>query len=263
MNKLTVKFLLLFTIVVVSVGASFGQVVYDFRKAPSLTEDDVRDLVRKYQEMDVKTLQNDLARVKPDRNAKQAIAGLPDDWKPLLRTVAQVGDSRLWLVGQKALKLSGSSKYEFIYLENRAPLAVSDSNVLLLISSEMLNLTQNDDDALLGTMFHELAHGLMVERSLAAKIRFNDAYRKKDYAAAEKARYELALIELECDLAAAKLLVSANRRIDGFARLQKILEAAEKDLNIAPAVQLHPDSDVRKRALLALNPGSPNLAVNK
>jgi hypothetical protein len=266
MRNLTTKIVL---ILILSVFAfetgSAQQVVINFSTAPALTQNDVQTLVEKYQKMDIKILTGRLAEVKPDLTSgpgcKNAIAGLPDNWRSGLRVVSQVGDTRLWRIGEKAVKISGGQKYEFLYLDNLAPLAVSDSNCLMVVTSGMLRLTDNDDDALIGVMIHEMAHGLMTERSLSAKLKFNSGVRSKDYLSADNARYELAMIELECDLIAAKLLKESGRRIDGFAKLQLALEEAERKLNISPPVQFHPDGNVRKLALLSLKTAQQDVAV--
>lgn len=116
----------------------------------------------------------------------------------------------------------------------------------------MLQLTDGEDDALLGIMIHELAHGLFVPQSIEAKSKFNEAIKAKDWAKADEWRKNLALIEIECDLIAGILLKDAKYKVSMFADIQIKLQKAEEELKIARSVQWHPDGEVRKRALLEL-----------
>lgn len=237
-----------------------GQTVINFQSAPELAGDDVARLVKKYQTADFNDLKAQFAQIKADQPIKDAVTGLPKQWKEISRTPAEVGESRLWLVGEKALKITTNPKYEFIYLKNAAPLAVSDSNCLLIITSGMLQLTDGNDDALLGVMIHELAHGLFVQESTAIKVKFNEAVKAKDWLKADQMRRELALVEIECDLIAGRMLQASKYKLSRYAEIQVRLQQIENELKIARTVQWHPDGELRKQTLLTLLGSATNLA---
>lgn len=256
--KFTVLFALFFVVGLV-VNA---QTVINFQTSPGLSDQEVQKLIVKYRTADIAELKMQFAQVKADQPVKDAVAGLPDQWKEISLSKAQVGETRLWLVGSKALKITTASDYEFIYLRNSAPLAVSDSNCLLLITSGMLQLTDGNDDALLGVMIHEMAHGLFVSRSTDAKMKFNQAVKAKDWVKADEMRRALALIEIECDLIAGRMLLEAKYKVSRYADLQVKLQEIENELKIARSVQWHPEGALRKRALLNLSAEGSNLAKN-
>lgn len=238
------------------------QKVINFQTSPALDDADVRKLVEKYRTMDVASLKAQFAAVEPDTSIETAVAGLPDQWKSISRTAAQVGDARLWRVGEKAMKITGSRKYEFIYLANSAPLAVSDSNCVLVVTSAMLQLTDGNDDALLGVIIHETAHGMFAVRSVQIKKDFNAAIKVKDWAKADELRKELALLELECDLIAGKMLQESKYKVPRYADLQIRLEQIEAELKIPRSVQWHPLGEIRKKALLSLVNNKESIAKN-
>lgn len=229
-----------------------AQKTINFQETPELSEDSIQKLILKYQAMGVDQLKDLFSQVKPDQSVEASIIGLPVQWREVSRTPAQVGDTRLWRIGEKVVKLSGSHKYEFIYLANAAPLAISDSNCLLIVSSAMLQITDGNDDALIGAMLHEMSHGIFAVKSVEIKKAFNAAIKEKDWLKADSLRKELALIEIECDLIAGKILHGSDYKVTRFADLQLRLQELEKELTPNRNVQWHPDAVLRKRALLEL-----------
>lgn len=239
-----------------------AQIVINFQTAPSLPENDVRVLVEIYSEMSLDELQSEFGKIKADQTVKNAIAGLPALWQSITLTPAQVGETRLWLIGAKALKLTGSLKYEFIYLDNATPLAVTDSNCIMAITSGMMKLTDGNDDALFGVMVHEIAHGIFATNSVETKKQFNAAIKAKDYARAEELRKQLAMIEIKCDLIAGRIMQEAKYKVAKYADLQVELQQIEEALKVPRSVQWHPVGEIRKQALLGLKSNNDKVAKN-
>lgn len=262
MKNLNIRFLFLALLLFWGMQILHAQTVINFQTAPVLLDQDVQKLVKKYRDADLADLKGQFAKVVADQPVKDAIEGLPEQWKQLSRSPAQIGETRLWTVGAKALKITTNPKYEFLYINNDAPLAISDSNCLLLITRGMLRLTDGDDDALLGVMIHELAHGLFVPQTLEAKSKFNEAIKAKDWINADGWRRKLALIEIECDLMAGRLLKDSKYKVSRFADVQIKLQKAEDDLKIARTVQWHPDGELRKKVLLELLIENNTIAKN-
>lgn len=248
MNKLRILFLAVFLLFAVNAPAQTG---INLQAVPDLPKDEVQQLIDEYGSIPISDLLEQFNSVKADMPVKDALAGLPNQWLALTRTPAQIGDTRLWRVGSKALKLTGSN-YEFIYLENRSPLAASDSNCLLVVTSAMLSLTEGDDDALLGVIVHEIAHGIFAQDSVDTKIQFNAAIRAKDYIKADQLRKHLALTEIKCDLIAGRILREAKLKIARYAELHVTLQQVEEKMAAKRSLQWHPSGELRKQTLLTL-----------
>ena len=219
----------------------------DFQASPTLSDEAIGELVNKYRLISVAELRQQLAAVKPDQSAAEALKQMPEQWKPMFKESQEVVDTRLWAIGNSVLKLTGA-KYDFVLMLNKTPLALSDSNSVLIVSTGMIRTAQ-DEDGLEGIIGHEVAHGLLVQRTLTAKLKFNEALRAKNWAVADAARVELAKIEIECDLIIAKFMLADGESLASYERTLMSLERFEKDYQVEKKVQWYPESSRRVAAL--------------
>jgi hypothetical protein len=102
--------------------------------------------------------------------------------------------------------------FKLLIIDHPAPVAMSDSGVLLMFSTGMLERATSDDD-LLGHTAHELGHDLFWRRTAQARQAL-ELYRTKGVGTAltERQVYdELLKIELECDAFSAVTLTAMGR----------------------------------------------------
>lgn len=243
----------LLLIILLTIGTT-AQII-DFSVPPELNAAEIDQLVSFFKGKSIDELKQKFKTVRADQSVEISIANLPPEWIKFRKSFIQVpeSDRRLWTIGKLAVKITDNPDYEFVYLDNNTPLIVSDSNCVLVVTKGMLSLTDGKDDMLLGAIIHELAHGLFAELSVRTKIEFNQAVKDKRWFDADEKRKQLALIEIQCDLIAAKFLLDEGYKLHNFAEMQIILADLEKKLQIDRPVQWHPNPKIRKDAILKLS----------
>ena len=248
------KIIRVFSVIILLNIVTASQVL-DFSVPPELRDEQVAQLVSFFKVQSVKELKQQFKMIRADQSVELSIANLPSEWMKFRKSFIQVpeADRRLWKIGKLAVKITNNPDYEFVYLDNDTPLIVSDSNCVLVITKGMLSLTEGKDDMLLGAIIHEFAHGLFAESSVRTKIEFNQAIKDKRWIDADEKRKQLALIEIQCDLIAAKFLLDAGYNLNNFAKMQIILADLEKKLQVNRPVQWHPVPKIREAAILKLS----------
>jgi hypothetical protein len=94
--------------------------------------------------------------------------------------------------------------YDLIIVQNEIPLMMSDSGVVLLVTTGIIRNASSDDE-LLGYAAHEVAHEYFVYCSVGSRYILRTAS-KEEPALRRKLAEMLALIELQCDAFAALTL---------------------------------------------------------
>lgn len=183
---------------------------------------EVDDLINEYKEKPAKELIVAINAVKPDRTSDEAIRLLPAEWQKLIK---QIPNPRLQKVQNDLSEYLLLENYKFIELDSPSEAAISDSNVLILITSGMLKIA--DDTALEALIIHELTHGVFVNESKKAKISFNEGLKENDPNKMEAARKILAQIEIKCDLTAVKLLQANGNSPESYFRVLELLKQQE------------------------------------
>lgn len=236
----TIFSLILITLSAVN-SSTYGQRVIDLAKSPELTIEDLQPAVNEISNLSADDLRTMLSNVKPDMSPEQAIKGLPDNLQKSM--LDQQSDRRLWSASNRAAKIT-TARYEFILINSPSPAAISDSNCLLLVTKGMLEKA-NNQDGLVGVIMHELAHGLYAAQTLQARLKFNKGVREKKAEMMFQARKELALIEIKCDLVAAKLMANARMNVPSYIEILNLLETYRNN----DPVQWHPVAPVRVKAI--------------
>lgn len=144
------------------------------------------------------------------------------------------------------LELYGKEKvYDVIIFRHSTPVMFSDSGVVLVISTGMIERVANDDE-LLGFVAHEVGHEYYAKASVFTKhiLGFVTA-ENSDLALARKYWESLGLIELQCDSFAALTLVHLGYNPLAFI---KGLERIERDY---PAFTggFHPSATARRKVV--------------
>jgi hypothetical protein len=112
--------------------------------------------------------------------------------------------------------------YEIVLIRHPVPLLMSDSGVVLIITTGMIERAASDDE-LLGYVAHEIGHEFFATRSVPAKQLLHIASTNlNERAVTRKMAEVLALIELDCDAFAALTLAVLKRNplafIEGLER---------------------------------------------
>lgn len=233
---------ILLTVILILIAATSAAAQLDGLKAAYvLSETEIQALAAEYGETSTSSLRERFKTVTADTDTKTAFDRLPDSYRKLQIAPTSAGElNRVFGTAAKAQKLTGIIyKYETVLLNSPTLFAASDSNALLLISAGMVGAT--NENGLLGVILHEIAHSLFVRRTLDAKLKFNSAAKKNDFAAMNAARAELVKIEFECDLIAVKFL--DKHAADYIAALRVLAAATEAETR---AVNWHPQDKQRE-----------------
>lgn len=133
---------------------------------------------------------------------------------------------------EPAFKFAGKERlYRLLILKTRDPIAFVEDNCVVVISTGLL-MAANSEDALVGVVAHEQAHGLFAERAASARRQLEVAQQQGNAALEAQALASINFIEYECDAVAA-LQLSAS----GYNPLRyvELLEAAGLGVRIDAA----------------------------
>jgi hypothetical protein len=115
--------------------------------------------------------------------------------------------------------------YEIVVIRHPTPLLMSDSGVVLIITTGMMEQAASDDE-LLGYVAHEVGHEYFIRKSVAAKQLLRVIIgAQNERAITRKTREVLATIEVECDAFASLTLAALNRNplafVNGLERISR------------------------------------------
>ena len=103
-----------------------------------------------------------------------------------------------------ALDLYGK-KYEISVIKFDKPFLMVDSDCVLIISTELLDIISSEDE-LIGLVMHEIAHSIFAEKTAGLHQAL------KDDRTREQAKKYLALAEYSCDAIAVRSMLYLNRQ---------------------------------------------------
>lgn len=138
--------------------------------------------------------------------------------------------------------------YEILIIKYNKPVLFVDSDALLVLTTELLQQLQSDDE-LLFLIAHEIAHSIFNEKSKAIKEILAD----HNVAALI---HDLAVIELSCDAIAARTLLHLGRDARAFADLNDKLDRSYKH----EWGNYHPAASVRRSLVENLTRSSTSQA---
>lgn len=157
----------------------------------------------------------------------------------------------------------GDRPYDLIIFDSPIPIAMSDSGVVLVFSTGMIQRAQSDDE-LLGYTAHELAHEYYAKYSVYSRYLLTLVRKEgNEPVLSEHLRKFLSLIELQCDAFAALKLNELGYDPIAF------IDGLELSANDFPDVRSgnHPPLTQRRALVLALTNKSQrsrqDSAVNK
>jgi hypothetical protein len=142
--------------------------------------------------------------------------------------------------------------YEIIIVRHPTPMLMSDSGVVLVITTGMIERATSDDE-LLGYVAHEIGHEYFVTRSVPARqLLLAVSGNQCERAVTRKMAEVMALIELDCDAFAALTLAALKRDPLAF------VEGLERTSRDYPdyANKIHPPEALRRAVVSGILPAS-------
>ena len=154
-------------------------------------------------------------------------------------------------VAAPVLELYGRDKiYDVIIFRSSTPIMISDTGVVVVVSSGLIEQIESDDE-LLGYIAHEVAHEYFASYSIYSRHLLklvNDSGREPFLA--KKYAESLALIELQCDVFAALTLAYLNYNYLAF------IQGFERTAQNFPEhrVGFHPADSIRRKLVEEISP---------
>lgn len=221
----------------------------------TLTEQDVRDIVATHNKVtpaeNVTVFRhgmpppasNEQFRASIHKNLPAAFTALKIDDDQLIAAVRRVLHPVLALYGREQL-------YDIVIIRHPTPLMMSDSGVVLLLSTGMIEDATSDDE-LLGYAAHEVGHEYFVYYSVEARqLLHTVSTRGNELVLRRKLAEVMAIIELQCDAFAALTLTVLKYNPLEFARGLERVEAKYPN-NLWAG---HPDAALRRTVIEGVTP---------
>lgn len=139
--------------------------------------------------------------------------------------------------------------YDIVLIDLSVPIIMSDSGVLLCLTTGLLGRIQTEDE-LLGYVAHEVGHEWLVRRTVELKKQYESYVARGADRQANVAREKLALIELEADSFASLTLAYLGRTPAEYLRS---LHKAAKDYSDI-SIGYHPHDSQRAQVITSLVP---------
>jgi hypothetical protein len=230
----------------------------------ALSDQDLRDVIAAYRQPDLPSRVAQFRQGMPspaigERFRASIHRNLPTDYGKVI-----IEEPRLTEAVRKVLRpvlvLYGRENiYDIIVIRHPTPIMMSDSGVVLLLSTGMI-MTAESDDELLGYAAHEIGHEYFVYYSVESRhlLRTVSA-RGNEPALTRKLAEVLALLELQCDAFAALTLSFLNYNPLAFVRGLERVEARYPD----QAWGGHPNSSDRRRVVEGLTPTGARQAATR
>ena len=217
-------------------------------------ESDVNSVIVKYRADNPATpvttyIQQMPAPVGNEKFRRYVHASLPAEF-----TCYLLDDPALTLATRRALApvldLYGRTHvYDIVLLDHSVPMMMSDSGVLLCLTTGLLRTTQSEDE-LLGYVAHEVGHEWLARRTVELKNQYESYLARGAHWHANMVREKLALIELEADSFASLTLAYLGRTPLEYVRSLQKTARGYSDIPIG----YHPPDSQRARVITSLVP---------
>lgn len=149
--------------------------------------------------------------------------------------------------------------YDIVLIDHSVPIMMSDSGVLLCLSTGLLRRTQSEDE-LLGYVAHEVGHEWLARRTVELRKQYESYLARGAHREANIVRERLALIELEADSFASLTLAYLGRTPLEYVRSLQRTARVYSDIQIG----YHPRESQRAQVIASLVPqGILNLTPTK
>ncbi len=180
------------------------------------------------------------------------IEGLPS-FVEKLRVHDEILETKLKLLIDPVLSFYNRDKvYEIIIIKHDTPFLMSDSGVVLVISTGLINEAQNDDE-LLGFVAHEVGHEYFQQYSIYSKHLLNLIEENgKEKALTRHLSSFLIILEVECDAFAAITL--SHLKYNPIAMANFLERNTKKFPNHSS--DSHPSDSVRRNIISKIIPNS-------
>jgi hypothetical protein len=217
-------------------------------------EGDVKAIIKRYkvddEVMSVKAYVRQMPSPVHDEEFRRSIhASLPAEFIPYLIT-----DPALTLATRRALApvlelYSRIQVYDIVLLNHPVPLLMSDSGVLLCLTTGLLRRMESEDE-LLGYVAHEVGHEWLVRRTVELKRQYEGFLASGADKQANLTKEKLALIELEADSFASLSLAYLGRTPVEYARSIELVAEEYSDISIG----YHPPACQRAQVIKSIVP---------
>jgi len=141
--------------------------------------------------------------------------------------------------------------YDIVVIDNSVPIIMSDSGVLLCLTTGLLRRTQSEDE-LLGYVAHEVGHEWLARRTVELRKQYESYLARGAHRQANMMREKLALIELEADSFASLTLAYLGRTPLEYVRSLQKTARGYSDIPIG----YHPRESQRAQVITSLVPQS-------
>jgi predicted Zn-dependent protease len=256
-------FLILILSVLVLAAAETDPAQERIASTPILDEKDIAETITSFKTADaaksVEIFRKKMPRPVLDPTIRE---GIIDHLPPYVAKLQIDNDSLIRKVKQliaPVLSVYGREKtYDLIIVQHPTPLLMSDSGVVIVITTGMLNEVTNDDE-LLGLIAHEVGHEYFAQYSIYTRYLLQKVKESgNEMALIRNLSRILMLLELQCDAFASTTL--SDLGYDPLAFVDCLERIAKKfpDHSIA----FHPSEDIRRRVVAGLFPVSPTKLNN-
>jgi hypothetical protein len=226
-------------------------------RAVEVSDEDTHDLITSYRSSDpdksVFLLRQGMPPPATDEKFRASIhQHLPEEIRKLsiddqeiINAVREILDPVLSLYGR-------SRVYDIIVVNSPTPIMMSDSGVVLVVSTGMIEEATSDDE-LLGYAAHEVGHEYFVYYSVESRQLLQTILQRGNEPALRRKLTEiLSLIELQCDAFAARTLAALKRNPLEF------IAGLERTTRDYPGygVGNHPTDSVRRKIITGIVPAA-------
>jgi predicted Zn-dependent protease len=217
---------------------------------PQITPQDIDDVITAYRQTSVETFKQRMPPPARNNEFRESIyQNLPAEFRcriddpKAIRLLRQVLEPVLALYGRLEF-------YDIVIVKNPTGLMMSDSGVLLVVTTGMIENAASDDE-LLGYAAHEVAHEYFVFYSVESRHLLQTiSDRGNEPALKRKMADVLTLTELQCDAFAALTLSALQYNptdfIQGLERIDAAYPTIRKDN--------HPPTMIRRRVVESVAP---------
>jgi predicted Zn-dependent protease len=208
-----------------------------------ITEQDVRDIIASYRTAQVETLKRGMPPPQTDKVFRQSIyQNLPAEvLNNRIHNPELIG--RLKKVLEPVLAFYNRQEvYDLMIVKSPVPLMMSDSGVVLVVTTGMIQQAESDDE-LLGYAAHEIGHEYFVHYSVESRRLMQTIGGQP--ALQRRMDEVLSLIELQCDAFSAVTLSSLG--YDPLAFIRGVERTSQNYQDYS--AKNHPTDAVRRRVV--------------